>query len=139
MRTKKTLIEAYPIPTICRICGADVVFTSNAVIYGKEYGNGKCYKCTNCDAFVGVHDDTVIPLGILATKEERELKKKCHALFDPIWDKDRILHRSHAYNKLAKLLGIPHNECHFGHFDKGMLLRCIDIISNRNWYLDTAA
>lgn len=28
-------------PKVCRYCGSPVVFTSNAEIYGKEYGNGK--------------------------------------------------------------------------------------------------
>ena len=32
-------------PTVCRYCGNPVVFTSNAEIYGKEYGNGKCFLC----------------------------------------------------------------------------------------------
>lgn len=27
-------------PTICRYCGSPVVYTSNAEIYGKEYGTG---------------------------------------------------------------------------------------------------
>lgn len=40
-------------PTICRYCGSPVVFTSNAEIYGREYGDGKCYLCRNCKAFVG--------------------------------------------------------------------------------------
>lgn len=49
-------------PKLCRYCGHEVVFTSNAEIYGKEYGNGKCYLCRNCGAFVGVHTGTDIPL-----------------------------------------------------------------------------
>ncbi len=49
-------------PKVCRYCGSPVVFTSNAEIYGKEYGNGKCYLCRKCKAFVGVHTGTDIPL-----------------------------------------------------------------------------
>ena len=37
-------------PTVCRYCGNPVVFTSNAEIYGKEYGNGKCFLCRKCKA-----------------------------------------------------------------------------------------
>ena len=138
MSTKEKMIDAYPIPKVCRHCGADVIFTSNAIIYGREFGNGKCYICTKCDAFVGVHDNSDIPLGILANKEERELKKRCHTLFDPVWKDLKLLNRSHAYNKLAKLLGISHTECHFGHFDKIMLSRCIEIVSNDSWYLNAS-
>ena len=47
-------------PTVCRYCGSPVVFTSNAEIYGKEYGNGKCFLCRKCKAYVGVHTETQI-------------------------------------------------------------------------------
>lgn len=120
-------IDAYPIPTSCPYCFSEVIYTSNKVIYGKEFGNGKCYKCTHCDAYVGVHNGTNIPLGRLANKELRELKKQAHALFDPIW-KTKQKTRSEAYADLAKALGIPKEECHFGWFDQAMLLKSIAIL-----------
>jgi DNA-directed RNA polymerase subunit RPC12/RpoP len=73
---KEMKLDKYPIPTTCPYCNSKVICTSNAEIYGKEYGNGRCYKCTSCDAYVGVHDGTNIPLGRLANKQLRELKKK---------------------------------------------------------------
>ncbi|WP_408893481.1 zinc-finger-containing protein [Paenibacillus taichungensis] len=106
-------IAGYPIPVICSYCSCDVIYTSNSVIYGKEYGNGRVYKCTGCDAYVGVHTGTSIPLGRLANKELRQLKKKCHTLFDPAW-KSKKVKRRQAYSILAFKLGIPVNECHFG-------------------------
>ncbi|MFB5268120.1 zinc-finger-containing protein [Paenibacillus enshidis] len=42
-------------------------------------------------AYVGVHDGTDIPLGRLANRELRELKKQCHALFDPVWKNKKRL------------------------------------------------
>lgn len=42
-------------PKKCNLCGGDVIYTSNKIIYGKEYGNGKMYYCTKCHAFVGTH------------------------------------------------------------------------------------
>ena len=59
-------------PTVCRYCGNPVVFTSNAEIYG----NGKCFLCRNCGAFVGVHTETLTPLGTLANEELRKWRKK---------------------------------------------------------------
>ena len=47
------MIDKYP--TVCNLCGGKVIYTSNARIYGKEYGSGKCYLCTNCGAYVGTH------------------------------------------------------------------------------------
>lgn len=114
--------EYYPIPTKCPYCDSEVIFTSNSEIYGKEYGNGKCYKCTKCNSYVGVHSGTKIPLGRIANKELRELKKECHALFDPLWKSGRIT-RNDGYKSLAKALNIPHKDCHFGWFDKEMLLK----------------
>ena len=127
-------VTPYPIPTVCDYCGSPVIFTSNAVIYGKEYGNGKCYKCTRCDAFVGIHTGTEIPLGRLANKKLRELKKKCHALFDPVWKNSKNITRDSAYSRLADKLKIPVGICHFGWFNGDMLLRCIDIMSDKKWF-----
>jgi len=127
-------INDYPIPQKCDNCGGLVILTTNAAIYGKEYGNGKCYKCTNCDSYVGVHDGTITPLGRLADKEMRALKKRCHALFDPVWKEHKYISRSQAYTVLADALNIPAGECHFGWFDKDMLARCLDIINKKNWF-----
>lgn len=127
-------MDKYPIPTTCPYCGGGVAYASNAVIYGREYGNGRCYICVKCDAYVGVHNRTNIPLGRLANRELRELKKECHALFDPVWKQNKNIKREHAYGRLANLLNIPINECHFGWFDKGMLLRAKAILINQNWY-----
>ncbi len=128
-------VTPYPIPTACDYCGATVIYTSNAEIYGKEYGNGRCYKCTACDSYVGVHDGTRIPLGRLANQELRDLKMQCHVLFDPIWKNNKRINREQAYGKLANVLNIPANECHFGWFDKDMLLRCLEILGNEKWYI----
>ena len=130
MRTK---VSDYPIPVKCNFCGADVIYTSNAEIYGREYGNGRCYKCTSCDAYVGVHTGTNIPLGRLANKELRKLKKECHALFDPVW-KNGHTTRSRAYAQLAKHLGIPISDCHFGWFDKETLCKAMSIMTIDGWY-----
>jgi len=133
----KNDVTPYPVPTICDFCGSPVIFTSNAEIYGKEYGSGKCYKCTSCDSYVGVHENTLIPLGRLANKELRKLKKQCHNMFDPIWNNNnnKYINREQAYGRLANLLGIPASDCHFGWFDKDMLLRCLDIMKNKKWYI----
>jgi len=131
----KNKVKPYPVPANCDFCGSAVIFTSNSVIYGKEFGNGKCYKCTGCDCSAGVHDRTEIPLSRLADKEMRDLKKKCHALFDPVWQESAYINRSQAYGKLANVLNIPVGDCHFGWFDKYMLLRCMEIMSDKKWYI----
>jgi hypothetical protein len=128
-----SVIPEYPIPTVCDYCGAQVIYTSNAEIYGREYGNGRCYKCTNCDAYVSVHDGTDIPKGRLADKELRELKQQCHVLFDPAWKKVKLPRRT-AYQRLATLIGIPPGVCHFGWFGKDLLLKSLNILSDPLWF-----
>lgn len=111
-------------PTICNICGGEVIFTSNADIYGKEYGSGKCYLCTKCGAYVGTHKPyPQKALGLLADKRMRNGKMACHDMFDTLWRGRRHSHnkRQRAYENLATLLGIPIKSCHFGYFDIDML------------------
>jgi len=126
---KRKLIDLYPIPTVCPYCGQNVIFTSNAELYGKEHGNGKCYKCTHCDASVGVHNGTHIPLGRLANPRLKMLKRRCHQEFDNLWKS--ASDRDIAYKWLATELGVPANKCHFGWFDEEILEKALEILKER--------
>lgn len=125
-------------PTKCNICGGDVVYTSNKIIYGKTYGSGMCYLCTECRAYVGTHEPRPAEaLGILANKEMRDMKMKCHELFDKRWkneptSKKRHIARKRAYQELANLLAIPIDDCHFGFFDMDMLNKAYELLLDQN-------
>ena len=122
-------------PTVCNLCGGHVILTSNSVIYGREYGSGKCYFCNSCKAYVGTH----IPrpeeaFGILSNAEMREMKTRCHEIFDQFWKnagsgKKRHQKRQDAYKRLAKDMEIPITECHFGYFGIGQLRKAYEIVS----------
>lgn len=118
-------------PTRCNICGGHVVFTSNAIIYGKEYGSGKCYLCQSCGAYTGTHRPRPKEaLGLLADKSMRKGKVLCHDLFDAMWKgkpKARKK-RKDLYAWLADRMGIPVEECHFGYFDIHQLRRAYLIL-----------
>ncbi|MDO6448113.1 zinc-finger-containing protein [Oceanobacillus profundus] len=122
-------------PKICPYCNHEVVLTSNKELYGREYGNGRCYLCRKCKASVGVHSGKKgkTPLGILATHEMKVLKKCCHDLFDPIWKSKRIS-RINLYRSLATRLEIEIKDCHFGHFETTRLLQAIELMSKPNWW-----
>ena len=106
------------IPRICRYCGNPVVFTSNAEVYGKEYGNGKCYLCRNCGAYVGVHTGTCTPLGTMANDNLRMWRKFAHTEFDRLWKgPDRVTTRGNAYSKLAESLGLRKCDTHIALFE----------------------
>lgn len=115
-------------PKICPFCGGNVRYTSNAEIYGKEYGNGKCYLCKKCEAYTGVHNNTDIALGVLANKEMRQLKIKCHDIFDKLWVNSK--QRNAMYRKLAFLMNIDKKHCHFGHFDINELNQALEILKS---------
>lgn len=101
---------------ICPYCGNEPEYVDSRVIYGKSYG--MIYLCRPCDAYVGVHHGTTkAPLGRLANKRLRSLKKKAHKYFDKIW-KNKLMSRTEAYTWLAGRLCIPKNECHIGMFDE---------------------
>lgn len=119
-------------PTICRYCGSPVVYTSNAEIYGREYGEDRCYLCRNCRAFVGVHPGTDTPLGTLANEELRRYRKAAHFWFDKIWKSPtRITTRDKAYKWLSKELGLPKEETHIGMFEKEQCEKVMEISQRR--------
>ncbi len=118
-------------PTKCNLCGGKVIFTSNAKIYGKEYGSGKCYLCTSCGAHVGTHEPHPdVAYGLLSNSAMCKAKKKLHGVFDPYW-KDAPKPkktRTALYRWLSERMEIPIEECHFGFFDLEQLNRAYKIL-----------
>lgn len=92
-----------PAPTVCEHCGAPVEIVRNGALYGRDYGDWPwSYACTKRCSYVGMHPQTGIPLGTLATKEIREARKAAKAAFNPLWQADEHgqrgpLTRSQAY------------------------------------------
>ena len=114
-------------PTVCNLCGGEVVYQSNKLVYGKEYGSGMCYFCLRCGAYVGTHKPRPEEaLGILANKEMRTMKSNCHKLFDWMWQDSSERHE--LYIALAEELGISEEDCHFGYFDLSMLNKAYRVL-----------
>lgn len=103
----------------CRYCGKPARLVSGDDIYPHrpDLARLKFWRCSPCDAWVGVHKGTDNALGILAKAELRRLKSQVHAAFDPIW-KVKRMGRSKAYRWLAAGLGISPDDCHVGLFDE---------------------
>lgn len=117
-------------PEICRYCGGKVIFTSNSEIYGKEYGNGKCFLCTNCRAYVGVHTETLTPLGTLANNELRKWRHKTHIVFDTMW-KNNKMKRNDAYKWLAEKMSLTKDECHIALFEVEQCKQAIKLVEEK--------
>ena len=122
------MIKYEKYPKKCPFCGGGIKYTSNAEIYGKEYGNGKCYLCRNCDAYTGVHKNTNIAIGIIANKKMRNLRNQCHHIFDTLWKNAK--ERNKLYYKLSQLMNISREHCHFGHFDTEELEQALKILKS---------
>ena len=123
---------------ICHNCGSNKVKKeSNSIIYGREYGNGKCYYCHDCKANVGTHDSGK-PLGTLATKDVQILRKACHDIFDKLWRYEKVKSRGGLYQSLAQQMDIPQSECHFGMFQRERCLQALKIITQERWWLNNA-
>jgi hypothetical protein len=107
-----------PVPTACPNCNGPVRLVENRVIYGRNYGEWPwAYDCRPCDAYVGLHPFTAIPLGTLATAPVREARKRAKAAFNPLWERGAMT-RTQAYAWLAEQLGIADvDACHIGWFD----------------------
>ena len=92
------------------------------------------YYCTECGAYVGTHKPRPKEaLGILGNKEMRDMKMKCHDLFDKKWKNEptsrkRHIARKKAYKELSEKMQIPVEECHFGYFDIDMLNRAFELL-----------
>lgn len=114
----------------CRYCGEPARLVNGKQIYPyrADLAELKFWRCAPCNAWVGVHNGTETPLGILAKAELRKLKSQVHALFDPIW-KEKRMKRSKAYRWLAEGLGIPKDECHVGMFDEARCKAAIVMLS----------
>ena len=116
----------------CPYCGKKAQWCENKIIYGRNYGKSyMCYYCADCDAYVGCHQNTQIPLGTMANKELRGLRIKAHNLIDPLW-KSGKMKRGDVYKALVKM-GIKHiswaNE--IDNLAKNELARLIETYQNQ--------
>jgi hypothetical protein len=101
---------------ICQYCNKEAKFVDSKAIYRKSYG--MIYLCKPCDAYVGAHEKSGEPLGTLANKELRTLRKIAHSAFDPLWKRkmakgtSKFKARNAGYAWLAEKMGIPLEDCH---------------------------
>lgn len=113
----KRVLNPLPAPKQCPFCHRNIKIATHKEVYGKDYSDWPwVYRCEACDAQVGMHPFTHLPLGTLADKKLRDARKRCKAPFEAIW-KNQKMSRTAAYVSLAKHLTIPVEECHFGWFD----------------------
>ena len=114
-KTKKKGVQ--PSRMRCPYCGAPVIYRSAEGIYRENHLNAMLYVCSKypkCDAYVRVHEGTKIPVGTLANKELRNLRRTAHLYFDQL-HQSGLMTKDAAYHWLSELLCTPPSEAHIGH------------------------
>lgn len=124
--------------TVICFCGSTAHIQSNSMIYGREYGNGKAYICDRwpeCDGAIGT-DPQGKPLGTMCDGKTRKLRRKLHAIVDPLWrnqDRPKRKARGSVYGWIQRITGMSPKECHIAMFDAEMCVKVLGLIA-RNPY-----
>lgn len=116
-------------PTACHCCGGPVKLTNNRDVYnGQSFGDWPyVYRCAQCQAYVGLHPDTDLPLGIMADRQTIQARKEAKTVFQRVVLVRHSRDRNAGYAWLARALGIPTSVCHFGMFDHARALAARDV------------
>ncbi len=114
-RNRKT-----PQAPICPYCGRRSVLKPAEYVYGENtIGVGsQLYVCSgypDCQAYVGVHEGTQKPKGILADSELRNKRIRAHRAIDAIV-RAGCMSKDGVYSWLSDRLNIPYKETHIGYF-----------------------
>jgi len=121
-------------PVTC-YCGSPAHLRNNSLLYGgKSFGNGKAYICDRfpvCRGSVGVHPNGK-PLGNIPDEQTKAMRRKLHAIVDPLWQNtsyhSRKKARGKVYGYLQRILKLSPQECHIGNFDADMCLKAMAAI-----------
>lgn len=116
-------------------CGSPAHLRPNSLLYGgKSYGNGYAYICDrfpDCRGSVGVHPNGK-PLGVIPDEQTKVMRRKLHAIVDPLWQnqayRSRKKSRGSVYGYLRRIGGLSAEECHIGNFDADMCLKMMKLI-----------
>ncbi len=109
---------------LCPYCNSPSLEVTGDEIYGlgRGYGHIKMFKCSGtCDAYSGskLEYGVRVSMGSLANKQLRELRKKCHKLFDAQWKgkPNEKLARRKCYVWLQSFTNLPDELAHIGMFN----------------------
>ena len=82
------------------------------------------WRCDTCGGWVGCHWKTknpTQPLGVIATPEIMDARKKIHAILDPLWKSNKIS-RGKAYAYVTNRIGKPYHTGEIRSLDEARLI-----------------
>jgi hypothetical protein len=131
---------------ICPYCNAEARLMTGREMYPNhpQLSHKRSYKCAPCDASVGCHPGTSVPLGTLASAPLRKARSATHRSFDRLWrghimsdwkmlGKPKNLYtRREAYDWLSEAMGMEPGNCHIGQFNEAQC-RKAEKVSQARW------
>lgn len=116
-------------PTSCPCCTGQVRLVNNMEIYGRSYGNWPfAYKCDGCGATIGVHPNSIYPVGTLANRALREERQRVHDALDRMRREDWVT-VSVARERLAQMMSIPVAACRIATFDLDLCRKALQVMA----------
>lgn len=113
---------------ICPYCGKEAEWVENKEIYGRNHGaSHMIWLCRNDNAYVGCHNNTRRPKGILADENLRKWRVAAHTAFDPLW-RSEFMTRKEAYRAMRKHFG---RDVHIGEADIELCQKIIEWSNNK--------
>lgn len=95
----------------CAECDStSVTLVTGATIYPHRQDLHALYfwQCQDCEAYIGTHHNSTIPLGTPASAPLRRLRTACHKKLDAIWLDSPDITRSQAYDRMRLATGVSH-------------------------------
>jgi hypothetical protein len=120
MRLKRDIVK-------CQ-CGAHAMLRPASVVHGDKAKAEYLYVCSRypaCDSYVGVHRNSLKPLGSLADKELRGKRIEAHRLFNRLWESG-LMKKWQAYKWMEAKFGLNCQQAHIAQFSVYM---CDELIA----------
>lgn len=113
----------------CPYCGTQAHLRISSVVYGDRADDpdAKLYVCGRypiCDAYVGAHKESLLPMGTLADQKLRRKRMEAHSAMERLIQSG-IMTRKEVYRWLQTQMGLPESEAHIARFSE---LRCQKVI-----------
>lgn len=121
----------------CPYCGAKATLRPASAVYGDAAKtDGYLYVCDRypqCDAYVGAHQGTKLPMGTLANGDLRNKRIQAHKAFDWLW-KSGLMSKQQAYIWMQAKLGLDSQQAHIAKFSEYMcnqlIIVCDQVYAN---------
>ena len=117
-------------------CGAHASLRPASVVHGDSARAEFLFVCSRypaCDSYVGVHKNSLKPLGTLAGKELRGKRIEAHKSFNMLWDSG-MMKKWQAYKWMEAKFGLNSQQAHIAMFSEYMcnelIAMCKQVLEN---------